>query len=124
LKLQPDRATGVNVINACLDDHLIVNGQVWRQPLLLSAQGDPVMWDVGRFDELASEHFERIARLAPELVILGSGKRLRFAHPSITQPLMAQRIGIETMSTAAACRTFNVLANEGRRVLAAMLISE
>ena len=60
--------------------------------------------------------------LAPELVVFGSGARLRFPPPAWLQPLMARRIGVETMDTAAACRTYNVLAAEGRAVVAALLL--
>ena len=55
-------------------------------------------------------------------MLFGTGDRLRFLHPSVTAPLMARGIGIETMDTAAACRTYNFLAGEGRRVLAALLV--
>jgi len=63
----------------------------------------------------------RRTALAPELVIFGSGSRLRFPKPVLLQPLMARRIGFETMDTAAACRTYNVLLAEGRAVVAALL---
>ena len=61
------------------------------------------------------------AALSPELVIFGSGSRLRFPKPALLQPLMTRRIGFETMDTAAACRTYNVLLAEGRAVVAALL---
>jgi uncharacterized protein len=54
-------------------------------------------------------------------VIFGSGVRLRFANPRLLEPLMARRIGVETMDTSAACRTYNVLLAEGRAVVAALL---
>ena len=55
-------------------------------------------------------------------MLLGSGTRLRFVAPALLRPLIEQRIGVETMDTPAACRTFNILAGEGRRVVAALLI--
>ena len=58
----------------------------------------------------------------PELVIFGSGARLSFVHPSLLRPLIERGIGVETMDTMAAARTFNILAGEGRRVAAALLI--
>jgi len=60
--------------------------------------------------------------LRPELVLFGSGTRLRFPPPAFLRSLMAQRIGMETMDTLAACRTYNILAGEGRHVLVALLI--
>ncbi len=66
-----------------------------------------------------------MAELAPldaELLILGSGARTRFAQPKWLQPLMARRIGVESMDTHAACRTFNILTAEGRHVIAALVL--
>ena len=66
-----------------------------------------------------ADHFARIAALEPELVIFGSGARLRFPAPALLRPLIDAGIGVETMDTAAACRTYNVLLAEGRSVVAA-----
>jgi len=60
--------------------------------------------------------------MQPELILFGSGERIRFPHPTCLQNLYARRIGVETMDTQAACRTFNFLAGEGRRVIAALLL--
>ena len=73
-------------------------------------------------DQFGAEHFARLASLGAELVIFGSGRRIRFPQPAWLQPLMAQRTGVETMDTLAACRTYNILAGEGRQVIAALLI--
>ena len=67
-------------------------------------------------------NFESLLAMQPELVIFGSGERLRFAAPALMASLFERRIGVETMDTAAACRTFNVLAGERRRVVAALLV--
>ena len=80
-----------------------------------------VRWGADDFDALSADHFATLAALAPELVIFGSGSRLRFPKPVLLQPLMVRRIGFETMDTAAACRTYNVLLAEGRAVVAALL---
>ena len=71
---------------------------------------------------MSAGHFEEIASLRPELVIFGSGSRLRFVPPAFFSGLMSLRIGVETMDTLAACRTYNILAGEGRHVIAALLI--
>jgi len=60
--------------------------------------------------------------LQPDIVVLGTGASLRFPHPRLTRALLEQRIGLEVMDTAAACRTFNILAAEGRRVAAALML--
>ncbi|MDR3003101.1 MAG: MTH938/NDUFAF3 family protein [Acidovorax sp.] len=79
-------------------------------------------WDCSRFEELTAEHFAQLAEQPVEVVIFGSGAKLRFVPPAWLAPLMAKRIGVETMDTSAACRTFNVLSQEGRPVLAALLV--
>lgn len=122
MKLQPDRAIGVNLINACTREQIVINGQPWRESVLVPASGDVAAWPVAQHAGLSAEHFSQIAAAAPELVIFGSGPRLRFVNPALLAALMERRIGIETMDTAAACRTYNVLASEGRNVMAALLL--
>ena len=121
MKLQADRIEGQNAIARHGPDGVIVNGVEHRSSVLVPAQGGVVAWPVAKFEDLREAHFEAIAALAPELVIFGSGARIRFPHPSLTKSLIAQRIGIETMDTAAACRTYNVLLAEGRPVVLAAL---
>lgn len=123
MKLQPDRASGVNLVNACTSEQVVVNGQPWHESVLLPAKGDVLPWLVAQHGDLTAEHFTRIALAAPELVIFGSGPKLRFVNPALLAALMERRIGVETMDTAAACRTYNVLAAEGRNVMAALLLS-
>ncbi len=79
-------------------------------------------WNCTGFDALQASHFEQLAALNPELVLFGSGERIRFPKPQWLQTLYARRIGVETMDTQAACRTYNFLAGEGRKVLAALLL--
>ena len=76
------------------------------------------------FDALVAEDFAAIAALAPEVALLGTGSALRFPHPRLTRALVDARIGLEVMDTAAACRTFNILAAEGRRVAAAVFVGD
>ena len=104
---------------------IAVNGQRQESSLVLSATQASQPWHCARFEDLTAGHFERLGDFGgetPELVVFGSGARLRFVPPALLQSLMARRIGVETMDTAAACRTFNILAGEGRRVVAALLI--
>ena len=90
--------------------------------IVIGSRGEKFDWHCESFDQLTPEHFARIAGLRPELVIFGSGSRLRFARPEVLRALIDQRIGVETMDTLAACRTYNILAGEGRQVMAALLI--
>ena len=90
--------------------------------IVIGSGGEKFDWNCSRFEDLTQAHFTRLVESQPELVIFGSGSRIRFAPPALLQVLMQKRIGIETMDTLAACRTYNVLAGEGRRVMAALLI--
>jgi uncharacterized protein len=76
------------------------------------------------FADLQAHHFDAIRQLEPELVILGTGRRLRFPAAAMIRVLTDAQVGVEVMDTAAACRTYNILAAEGRRVVAALLMIE
>lgn len=122
MKFQPDTAPGVNLITRFEPGRVWVGGTAFKTSLLLPWAGEVLPWQASRFEDLSPAHFERIAALQPEVVIFGSGTRLRFPPPSWLLALMQKRIGLETMDSAAAARTYNVLASEGRSVLAALLI--
>lgn len=122
MKFQLDQPQGGNNISRHDLHHVWVNGVEHRQSVLVPWQGKTEPWNVTRFEDLTEAHFERILALKPELVIFGSGAKLRFAKPNLYRPLIQARIGMETMDIGAACRTYNVLASEGRAVLAALLI--
>jgi len=122
LKFEPDRADGVNQISRQEPGVVWIQAQAHSSSLLVPWSGNVRPWSARSFEGLSSEHFDAVLALQPELVLFGSGARLRFASPSLWQGLIAARIGFETMDTAAACRTFNVLASEGRRVVAALLL--
>jgi uncharacterized protein len=122
MKFQPDTAEGVNTITRHEAGAIWVGAVPYRHSLLLPWQGAVLDWGATNCDELSAAHFERIVALAPEVVIFGSGARLRFVSPALHRALIERRIGIEAMDTAAACRTYNVLASERRSVVAALLI--
>lgn len=122
MKLQADRAEGVNIINAHTPDSVSVNGEAYQTSILVPPTGPMIPWGPSSLADLTEAHFEQIAQARPELVVFGSGKTLRFPPPALLRPLMAARIGVETMDTAAACRTYNILVGEGRKVMAALLL--
>ena len=122
MKLQPDRIDGVNAVTAFAPGALRINGQTYSASVVLPWQGPVQAWPCADFAALRAAHFEQLLELAPELVIFGSGARIRFAAPALLRPLIERGIGVETMDTGAACRTYNVLASEGRTVVAALLL--
>lgn len=122
MKFQPDAAQGVNLIARHESGRVWVGTNAWTRSVLVPWVGEPQPWPPADFGALEPAHFERIVALAPQVVIFGSGARLRFAAPALMRALIERRIGVETMDTGAACRTYNVLASEGRAVLAALLL--
>jgi uncharacterized protein len=122
MKFQPDALDGVNVIARLEPGRLWVHQTPFQTSLLVPWRGEVEAWPVRDPAQLTAEHFARILAWSPELVVFGSGERQRFVHPSLHAALIERRIGIETMDTAAAARTFNVLVTEGRRVLGAFLL--
>lgn len=125
MKLQPDRLDVQSIVAygpgwVGLGTHGIA--EKISHSVVIGSRGEKYDWECARFEDLTEAHFSRLADTRPELVIFGSGNAIRFVRPALLQALMAQRIGIETMDTLAACRTYNILAGEGRRVLAALLI--
>ena len=119
--MQADRIEGQNAIARHGPDGVRVNGVEHRSSVVVPWAGEVVAWPVAAFEALTEAHFAALAALAPEVVVFGSGARIRFPNPTLLRVLMERRIGIETMDTPAACRTYNVLLAEGRRVVAALL---
>ena len=90
--------------------------------VILDSSGGHRPWSCANFDALGAQHFAELAEAGPEVILFGSGSAIRFPHPAWLRPLTAARIGVETMDTQAACRTYNILASEGRSVIAALLL--
>ena len=127
MKLQPDRLDVQSILGYGSGWVGIASNGVAEKiesSIVIGSGGEKFDWDCARFEDLTEAHFEKLAATQPELVIFGSGTRLRFAPPAFMRALMQNRIGIETMDTLAACRTYNILAGEGRRVIAALLIEK
>jgi uncharacterized protein len=123
MKFQPDSLAGTNTVSRHERGAVWVNGVRWDRSLLVPWRGEVRPWPLDELAALAATHFEQVLALAPELVIFGSGERLQFVSPALYRSLIEARIGVETMDTAAACRTYNVLASEGRSVVAALLVT-
>ena len=99
-----------------------INAERFNYSLLVMPETPPRPWNVTRFEDLTAEHFEQIAADEPDVVILGTGERQRFVHPRLVKSLLDKRTGVESMDSQAACRTYNVLMGEGRKVTLALII--
>jgi uncharacterized protein len=94
----------------------------YRENILVTPEQIITGWAPGGFDELTEAEFEAIAALRPEVALLGTGSTFRFPLPRLTRALIDAGIGLEVMDTPALCRTFNILAAEGRKVAAGVLL--
>ena len=121
MKLQPD-VIGVQSISGYGPGWIGVGQERLTDSVIIGSGGERQPWRCECFEDLNAEHFSRLAAMGADLIIFGSGSRIRFPRADWIQSLVGQQIGIETMDTQAACRTYNVLAAEGRRVVAALLI--
>lgn len=122
MKLHLTTAENNNLITAYGEDYIEINKQRYAQNLIVMPQALILDWQVTNFAELTNEHFKQIAELKPEVVLLGTGTTHLFLHPKHHQYLTDNSIALECMSTAAACRTYNILMSEGRIVAAALML--
>jgi uncharacterized protein len=120
VKLHPANAQGVNTITGYGEGYVTVNGE--RRASSVVVLADRIEeWRTPRFDDLTPEDFAFLRDLGAEVVLLGTGPRQRFPHPRLTAALAQAGIGLEVMDVQAACRTFNILVAEARKVAAALL---
>jgi len=102
--------------------YLAVNTVRYELPLIITPDQAPETWSVSQFDALDAAAMAALLEKHPEIIVLGTGAAQRFAAPAVLRPLIEAGIGLETMNTPAACRTYNILMGEGRRVVAAMFL--
>ncbi len=122
MKLHSTSTRQYQTVTAYDDTGVEINAVRFEHSLIVLPETAPVAWPVQSFDELALADFEQIDAAAPDVVILGTGQRQRFVHPELTTSLTARRIGVECMDNQAACRTYNILMAEGRKVALALII--
>jgi len=121
MKLQPDKFD-VPTVTGYGPDWIGLDGEKIHRSVVVGSRGERFEFDCATWADLSDTHLAPLVACRPELVVLGSGAKLRFPHPARAAHLAGHGIGLETMDTAAACRTFNILAGEGRHVLAVLLI--
>jgi uncharacterized protein len=122
MKLTDDRTEGANTVRSYAPGEIRVGDIVLQRSCLISADRIVPDWRPRSVDELELADLDAIFALDPEIVVLGVGERQRFPRTEWTAALLSRGIGCEVMITGAACRTYNVLVSENRRVVAAMLV--
>jgi uncharacterized protein len=122
MKLHSDINKQYQTVTGYDDSGVEINAVHFDYSLIVMPETAPRAWPVAAFEDLTAEHFEQIGADAPDVVILGTGARQRFVHPRLVASLFARHIGVECMDSKAACRTYNVLMGEGRKVTLALII--
>jgi uncharacterized protein len=121
MKLHPQAPATLSTITGYGPGWIEINAVRVTGAILVQPEAPVQSWPVSSFEALVATDFEAILACSPDVVLLGSGTRQRFVHPRLLASLSTRRIGLECMDTAAACRTYNILMTEGRKVLAALL---
>ena len=121
MKLHTVHAQGRHLVTGYGPGYIAVNQVRYAESLLVTPEEGAMPWDAGSFETLTAMHFQSLMAKTPEIVIFGSGPKLHFPPPALVSPFAAAGVGFEAMDTRAACRTYNVLVSEGRRVIAALL---
>ncbi|HTT00762.1 MAG TPA: MTH938/NDUFAF3 family protein [Steroidobacteraceae bacterium] len=123
MKLTLDARRDVNVIRAYALDEVRIGERNVRIPCVVSGDSVITEWDVARSSELDANGLEPIFALHPEVVLLGTGSAQQFPSGAVRAAFAARGIGLEVMDLGAACRTYNILVQEQRRVIALLLAS-
>jgi uncharacterized protein len=122
MQLTLDQPAGINVISAVSPGEIRIGDRLIRSSVVVGARDIISDWPVAAIGDLGPAEMAAVHALEPEIIILGTGRTLRFPDSRIHAMTLAKNTGLEVMDTAAACRTFNILVSEGRKVVAALVI--
>ena len=122
MKLHREAVTALNVFTGYGRGYVKVNDRRIEKSVVVLPERIIADWPATSFEALAPEHLAALAGLGLEIVLLGTGPQLRFPSAEITRPLVRSGVGVEVMDVEAACRTYNILVAEERKVAAALLL--
>lgn len=122
MKLHLNQAAGRNAFTGYGEGYVLINGVRHESNVLVMPDSPVAAWDVQNPVLMTPEQISRLAQLDVEILLIGTGAKLRFPPPDTLQPLLKAGIGVEAMDTTAACRTYNILMGEGRKVAAAVVV--
>jgi uncharacterized protein len=123
LKLHQSTPAGINIFTAYGEGYVTVNHERYEGNLIVLPESIVSHWSTATVATLGEADMNKLLDLGTEIVLLGTGNRLRFPAGSLLRPFAPAGIGLEVMDLQAACRTYNILAAEGRRVAAALLFA-
>lgn len=124
MKLHSTTTQQYQTVTAYDESGVEINAIHFSHSLIVLPEIKPLQWPVASFDALEADNFTPINDLNPDVVILGTGMKQRFIHPRLITALTQRRIGVECMDNHAACRTYNILMAEGRKVALALIIGQ
>lgn len=121
MKLHHNATQQYQTVTAYDDGGVDINLKRFTDSLIVLPEVSATPWPVSGFDALTAADFAQLDALLPDVIILGTGRRQRFVHPRLIAALTSRRIGVECMDNQAACRTYNILMAEGRKVALALI---
>jgi uncharacterized protein len=122
MKITEDLGAKQNLIRGYESGRISINGVAYTRSLIVTPEQVEADWAPERFEGMRPEHFTSVVEWRPEIMLIGTGTTLRFPPVEIRRVFAEAQIGLEIMDTAAACRTYNIITMEGRRVAAALLM--
>ncbi len=122
MKLSEDYSAGTYIIRSYTDNKIEVNNETYEQSLVISNNRLITDWGIETIDQLTHSHWLALIERKPEVILMGTGSKLVFPHPSTYAPAIKQGIGVEFMDSGAACRTYNILLSEDRFVIAGIIL--
>ena len=122
MKLHQAQVAGKNAFTGYGEGYVLINQERYERSVVVLPERMLTDWEATSFDTLTAAHLEALLALEPEILLLGTGGKLRFPRADIVAPLVRARVGYEVMDVQAACRTYNILMAEERRVAAALLL--
>ncbi len=121
MRFAPDDNAAGHFIQGYDDTGIVIGGRRHEASVLVCAELVESPWGTPDLAGLNAAQLERLRALAPQILLLGTGRRSRLPRPELLLPFSRLGIGVEIMTTTAACRTYNLLLAEGRRVVAVLL---
>ena len=122
MKLSEDFNSGTQIINGYNETSITINEKTFSQSIIVTNYQLIPDWPVKNISDFCNQSLQPVLELQPEVIIIGTGSQLQFPRPESYSIAINQGIGIEFMNTGAACRTYNILLSENRKVAAAIIL--
>ncbi len=122
MKFQEHKPAGENQFSSSDDGVLIINGEAHRKSLWMSPSALHLNWPIEKVHDVTFESLRDLIALKPEVILLGSGAKFAFPPLDVMRAVKSAGVALDVMDTKACCRTYNILASEGRHIVAAVIL--